>query len=424
MEKEAIQLTRNELDTFAKSTVSELLKQLDPKIMETVKGSMGNLVATELKSQVDRLRLDRALFGQDVIGLDKDTRLNFVKEMFAIASGARLKAPKAFTAARMKDGVPMLEDEDFVGGYLVAPEVADAILRVAASVGIVLKQAQKWPTPKGNELDIPNYQASFLTGNYLGINQAGPIQGMPLSKAVLLIKKWQIAFALDNALIEDASVELADWLMVFVAEALANMIDLQGFVGSGNPFVGILNHPNVGTYYLGNSSTSGKTKLGDFNIVEDAANAMAQLEESVLEDCAFYMHRTVWAQIRTMKDSSGAYILPWAGAGRVVTVEPMGRAPSPFGEMCGFPVYSLRHLPQLPAANAASPSTKFMVFGNLKRGLGFADKGEMELTQYKSGAFGGKEIALADQTGMVVKQRHGIVVQLPNALLNISTAAS
>jgi hypothetical protein len=53
----------------------------------------------------------------------------------------------------------------------------------------------------------------------------------------------------------------------------------------------------------------------------------------------------------------------------------------------------------------------------------FGDKGEMRVEQYNSGNFGGKEIALADQRGIVYKHRHAFVNVLPKAFTTIETAS-
>jgi len=52
-------------------------------------------------------------------------------------------------------------------------------------------------------------------------------------------------------LLADASVNVADWLLALGGEALANMIDYQGFVGganTGDPFLGVLNYPSKAIY--------------------------------------------------------------------------------------------------------------------------------------------------------------------------------
>lgn len=408
---EKILLTPEQLDQMVEKIVSNtVVKAADEFAKKTIEEVAGAGFAAKVEETVTRLRINEHVFGRRMFGSSEGSRKEFVKEMTQVIANMHVK-----------DGTALLENPDNVGGYLVAPEVAADILRISASVGLVASQATRWPTPKGNELRIPAYLGAFLSGSYLGTNVAGPIQGMPFNQTRLLIEKWQIAFAIDNALLKDASVALAEWLMTFVAEALANMLDYQAFVGKGNPFTGILNHPNVEAYSLGGSATSGQTTFASFKLVEDTSRVMGSVEESILEGACFVFHRTVWAEIRAQKDGAGNYILPWAGAANVIEVKPMAAAPQPVGNLMSAPVYTNRWLPTL-AQTAVSKD--FGVFGNLRRSLGMSDKGDIEFEQYRSGVFGGKEIALADQSGMVFKQRHGVVVQLPPAVKKIRTAAS
>src|SRR5205823_2818019 len=117
-----------------------------------------------------------------------------------------------------KANEPLIGEQDNRGGYLVQPEVAAAILRIAASVGTIMKQCQKW-TMKTDELGIPNYTGSFLTGAYLGVDLVGTVQGLTFGQAVLIARKWQLAFAVGNDLLNDASVQLGDWLLAMAGEA-------------------------------------------------------------------------------------------------------------------------------------------------------------------------------------------------------------
>ncbi len=327
----------------------------------------------------------------------------------------------------------LIEETDNRGGFLVSREVADAILRIAASVGTILSQAQKW-SMSTDELGIPNYTGSFLTGAYLNVDAAGPVTGLTFGQAALIARKWQLAFVVGNDLIADASVNLAEWLLVLAGEALANMVDQQGFNGIGAPFVGILNEPGTTAYVC----ATGKTKLSNdststtpngFDVLVDSSNMIGNLEESILDGAAFYVHRTVWAAWRVQKDTSGNFILPFGGlstiGGGSETLQniPGGGPIKPAGQILGYPVYTNRWMPALPASNGASTSNTFCIFGNM-RAMAFGDKGEMSVEQYNSGAFGGKEIALSDQRGIVYKHRHGLVIVLPAAFVLGTTAAS
>jgi hypothetical protein len=93
--------------------------------------------------------------------------------------------------------------------------------------------------------------------------------------------------------------------------------------------------------------------------------------------------------------------------------------PRPVGYVSDYPVYTIRHL---PALSATAVSTKFAIFGNLKcASLGMGQGMRMET--YASGNFG-KEIALADQTGFVIKEDHAAVVHLPAGFVVAETAAA
>ncbi len=414
------------------ATLDELfVKKLEPMI--------GEKAASKAKEIVDAMHAQRAIFNKDISGLNEKQKKGLCEMAWSIAARTPLDASRA------KANEALIEEQDNRGGYLVAREVADAIMRIAASVGTIMSQAQKWSMTT-DELGIPNYTGSFLTGAYLGVDVAGTVTGLTFGQAVLIAKKWQLAFVVGNDLLADASVQLADWLLALAGEALANMIDQQGFVGGtatySGPFVGVLGMPvgaqGTGTVVTQYPCGSGKTKFSNdsttttpngFDVLVDASNMIGQLEESILEGAAFYMHRTVWAAMRVQKDTAGNFVLPFggiptiSGASNVLSMIPTGGPIRPAGEILGFPVYTNRWMPTLPSGNAVSASTAFIIFGNF-RGAAFGDKGDMRIAQFESGSFGGKEVALADQRGIVYKHRHAFAIVLPQAFVVGYTAAS
>ena len=148
-------------------------------------------------------------------------------------------------------------------------------------------------------------------------------------------------------------------------EALANYADYQGFVGgatTGDPFVGILNLPtsttiqpngqNTNKVCLGNSSTSGKTAFKNYATIDDSANLIAAIEETLLPGCAFYMNRNLWAIMVQAKDTAGNYILPysaWAKPEPAMELHAGGGPVKPAGSILGYPVYGLHPVRLTPA---------------------------------------------------------------------------
>jgi HK97 family phage major capsid protein len=406
-------------ETIVKAVAATVTETFNDQMEKSLRPMVEEVSLKTARQIVDATMAERSVKGIDITGLSTDQKMAFAKQVQAVFRGNRDGALK------VKANEALIEEQDNRGGYLVEPEVAAAILRIAASVGTILKQAQKWPM-KTDELGIPNYTGSFLTGSYIGVDLPGSVTGLTFGQAVLIARKWQLAFTVGNDLLADASVQLADWLMAMAGEALANMIDQQGFVGGGTvagtaysgPFVGIFNTANVNTYTL----ASGSTTYAKFNPVTDAANVIATLEESILDSAAWYFHRTVWAAVRSeLASSSGIPFLFLSGAGSNLKDEAGGGPIKPAGEMAGYPVFTNRWLPATTVGSQAG--TAFGLFGNLKA-CAFGDKGDLRVAQFESGSFGGKEVALSDQRGIVYKHRHAFVVVLPKAFTVISTAAS
>jgi HK97 family phage major capsid protein len=404
------------IDAIVKEVSDTNSKQFND-MMENAIAKTEEVSAKTSRQMVERMMNERFVRGRDITGLNDEQKKSFAKQVQAVFRGDHAGA------LVMKANEALIEQQDGRGGYLVQPEYAAAILRIAASVGTIMKQAQQWPM-KSDELGIPNYTGAFLTGSYVGVDLPGSVTGLTFGQAVLIAKLWQLAFTVGNDLMQDASVNLGDWLLAMAGEALANMIDQQGFIGgtattSPGPFVGILNTTGVNTYTL----PTGGTGYNKFNPVTDAANVIGTLEESILDGAAWYMHRTVWAAIRSaLASTSGLPFLFLSGAGNELRDEPGGGPIKAAGDMGGYPVYTNRWLP-VYTSGTTNASTAFMIFGNLKA-MAFGDKGDMRVAQFTSGSFGGKEVALANQTGIVYRHRHALVVVLPKAFTVISTSAS
>ena len=390
------------MDTKTLDKLTEKFESVVDAVFEKkMKDAFGPMVAAHTKKIVEQMRMDRAMFGVDRSGLSDEQKIDFAETVKKIAFG-KIKANE------------LLEEQDNVGGYLVPVEVANAIARIAASVGLVLNQAKIWPMTS-DELDIPAYRGAFLEGEYLGVNAAGTNTGITFNQAKLIAKKWQLAFVVGNDLLADANVNLADWLLALGAEALANRVDKEGFKGTGAPFVGVLEDGNVTVTTMGAGDTT-YAKVDP----DDLSNLIAQVEESILDGAGFYCHRTVFHSIRTLKDTAGNYIVTQPNLA-VIEDAPKGGGLKPAGYIWGYPAYTSRHFPG--NADATQTSTKFLFFGNLQA-LAYGDKGELRVAQFQSGSFGGKEIAMADQQALVYKHRHAVVITLPAAFSLLKTAAS
>jgi len=410
-------MEKAEILEAVKSTVVESFNE----VMEKSLSNMEDISKKVARQVVEGMLVERAVKGTDITGLTDEQKKDFSLQVIEAYKGHETKAVRV-----AKANEPMIEEQDNRGGYLIQPEVAAAILRIAASVGTIMKQAQKWPM-KSDTLGIPNYTGAFLTGAYVGVDIAGPITGLTFGQAVLIRRKWQLAFTIGNDLLADASVQLGDWLIAMAGEALANMVDQQGFIGGSatapGPFVGVMNVPgtNVYTMKAGNSQTT----YSSFNPVTDALAVIATVEESVLDGCKWYMHRTVWAGIAATLASTSGIPLLFLGALPAnhsgLEKDPLGGPIRAAGNMQGFDVITNRWLPATTDSTATQLGNAFMVFGNLKA-MAFGDNGDIRVGNFQSGTWGGKELSLSDQSGIVYKHGHAIVVVLPKAFTVVKTA--
>jgi HK97 family phage major capsid protein len=402
------------------AAVSDTVTKNFNDVMEKSLSNMEEISKRTSRQVVEEMMVERAVKGIDLTGLTGDQKKDFAAQVISAFKGHENKAVRV-----TKANEALIEEQDNRGGYLVQPEVAAAILRIAASVGTIMRQTQKWPM-KTDELGIPNYTGSFLTGAYVGVDIASTVTGLTFGQAVLIARKWQLAFTVGNDLLADASVQLGEWLLAMAGEALANMIDQQGFVGGTSgypgPFQGILQVTGTNAYTL----ATGGTNYSKFDPVVDASNVVAQIEESVLDGCAWYMHRTVWAAIAQKEASTSGLPFLFFGAFAAnqsgLEKDPLGGPIRAAGNMMGFPVYTNRWLPSY-TVGTTNASTAFMIFGNMKA-MAFGDKGDMRVGNFQSGTWGGKELSLSDQSGIVYKHRHALVVVLPKAFCVVSTSAS
>ena len=244
----------------------ELKSVMDDALEKNIAEIAGKEVSQQIKSIVAKMRLDRATFGKDASGLSDETKLAFATDLKALAKGTLGFSQKA----------ALLESTDDAGGYLVPAEVYEGIMRVAASAGIVARDAMSF-TMGSDELNIPRYQGSDLTGQYLGEDVEGTESTVTFTDAKLLAKTWMVILRVGNTLISDSKVNIVDWLIALVAEGLAVRLDQEGFKGgtfAGSPFVGFLLSSDVTVYSMPNGVS--KTKITSF-ILDEISEMILQL---------------------------------------------------------------------------------------------------------------------------------------------------
>jgi HK97 family phage major capsid protein len=384
--------------------LKELLETKIVEAMEKIEQNLGDslktMVSDEVKQFTAKLRAERAVFGRDYGFLSDEQKIQLVNDLRQIAKGQK---------------AALIESQDNLGGFFVAPEVHKEVVRLAASAGLVLNFARKYDM-KSDELDVPRYTGSDLEGQYPEEDTEGTEESLTFGNARLIAKNWQSLVRVSNPLLADASVATADILLGLFAEALANRSDKEGLVGTGAPFVGIQETADVTVKAL----AATKTKPEDIDL-DVCSDLIAAVKPTALRDAVFLFHRTVWHSLRTKKDTAGNYVIGFQG-NPIVGYSPESQpAIKPAGFIWGFPVYLSEHL--LSATGSAQADKKFGIFGSLSH-LAFGDREPLRVAQSEHATVGGKNVFAANQTAIRVNHRHGIVVALPKAFVIVKTAAS
>src|ERR1035437_4248245 len=125
----------------------------DSVMVEKLAPEISRISAETARQTVEKMRIERSKFNKDRTGLTEKVKKDFVEI-------ARAVAMKGFSIDT-KANEALIEEQDNRGGYLVSREIADAIMRIAASVGTIMNQAAKWDMTT-DELAVPNYTGSFL----------------------------------------------------------------------------------------------------------------------------------------------------------------------------------------------------------------------------------------------------------------------
>lgn len=389
----------------------ELKSVVDEAIEKNITEMAGKEVSDQVKLIVSKMRLDRAVYGQDKSGLSDEQKLAFAQDLKGIVTGALQNGTQK---------AAILENSDAAGGYLVPDELYAGIMRVAASAGFIARDAMSFPM-SSDSLDVPRYTGSDLTGEFLGEDSDGSETTVTFGDAKLVAKTWMVILRVGNTLIADAKINVVDWLIALVAEGMAVRMDKEGFKGgtfAGSPFVGALASSDVTVFTL----PTGHDTFAEFDL-DDASDMIAQMPESLLDGAAFYFNRTVWAKIRQKKDTAGSYVVgQWGG---VVATDKIKVGLQPSGSLWGFPVYTSD---QLPLNSATAVSTKFCLFANLSKGLYLGQKGSLEIAQSESATVGSGSSAVSmfsrNQRALRFIARYGIAIGLPSAIVVGKTAAS
>ena len=134
------------------------------------------------------------------------------------------------------------------GGFLVADEMAQAIIDLREAYGVFRKLARVWPM--GSDTMMIPRRAGGITIGQVGENPSSAIsQSTPTFGQVQLVAKKAGGLSLlSSEIAEDAVIDLADWIANEFAYAFALFEDQCAFIGDGtSTYLGIRGLGNLFT---------------------------------------------------------------------------------------------------------------------------------------------------------------------------------
>lgn len=391
---EAATIEDGEAEEEEEAVDEEAMKALVMKqVQKSLEGFTDQLAAKFLDgvaTQRARVMTDEV---KEVDNGDKATR-NFMKALFTNDHGA------------LKD-ISGLSNS--AGGYLIPEELRSEVLRIAETqYGLARRDFRYLPfSGPGNSRKIPALASSVAVS---WTDEAGEKQSTAPTFSVIeqTLKKLAAIVPMTEEIIEDSTINLTALVAELFAEAVAKEEDLQFFNGNGTVWTGILNNGSVNVVRI----------TGTDPAAVDADDLLAMIDgtpSGALAGAKFYMHRSVFSKIRSLRDDSGA--------GQYIVSHPTATAPA---SLWGYPI---ELTDAFPAVTVTGNSKPFVLFGNLKVAAIFGDKQQLRVklldqaTVNNSSNSGSINLAQQDMMAVRIVERVGYVLALPTAVTVLKTQA-
>lgn len=373
------------------------LPQLSMKELEDVcKGVMDNMIKRMTP-------VDKKYFALPGIGNDP----KLLDDLSPQAKGIKFKAfcraligGDRQTLVKMSDDVAKVrnlsEGTTTAGGFLVPEEFRAEIQRLEPLYGVIRANARIIPMAF-DTINIPAAGSTRQSANWT--NEAAQIlQTDPTFRQLTLtINKLASLPVVTSELLSDANVDVMNYLAMIIAEEFGKQEDIQGFNGTGSPFVGVLNATGVPT-----TPHAGGTSVLSLSY-PDIVKATTSIYTNAAAGSKFYFHRTVIGHIRSLITTTGAPI--------------MGATAD---SVAGYPLVAAEVLPN---TNLAASLGTYAIFGNLNRGLAFGERGSITMDIGREGTVASNNLFEKDMVALRVIERVSMGVLLPSAFVKIVTAA-
>jgi HK97 family phage major capsid protein len=315
---------------------------------------------------------------------DVEQKEKFAKHYLAVLNRAQQKTT----------GV-QAEETSTAGAELISDEYLPEIFRIVGEKSLAMQLARIIPM-KGLTLKVPYAGTTAASVALTAEGTAATQSKVTFAQATLTADRLDAYSTVSNELLEDADVDVVDYLMELFGEAMEEKIDGYVFEGTGSPVSGLTTAKAGYSVVFDSGSLSWSQLKADY-----LSEMISKVKPSVLGGCVYISHPTATHYIRVLKDDNGQPIYQPPNAG----------AP---GQIYGYPHYTTT----LMSSTTTGINKPMVVFGNMKRGylIGLRKRLEVESSRHLK--------ILENQTVIVYRMRAAFCPILPNAFVRLITAAS
>lgn len=297
---------------------------------------------------------------------------------------------------------------DSTGGYLVPEEFGTEVDEIAQNVGLARKLCRYIPM-KSQTRNMPVLEQDVLT-YWVGEGLVKTTSQFTLSNVKLQAYTLVGIMLLTKELLDDSDVKMVEFIAMRFAQAMAKEEDRQMLVGTGAPFVGVMNTVGINSVQM----STGNTDVDDVTIADLNAVRFTP-EETIVNNARWVMHRNVLRIIQSIKEN-GQSIVSFCNP--VITADYKGGLIVPAAILLGHEVYTSSSMPA-----TVGVGTAFLVFGDFMYYY-FGERQGRTSSLSTEATVGGVNLFEQNAVGLRIEERVGMVCGQPKAFTVLKTANS
>jgi len=386
IEKEVEKVELNEQEKVlvqeTQKMIVESAKSIADSAMEGVKEDMNKKFKEFCEQQAETMKANAGIYSSEAKADRKGMNDRFRKGINAVLSGD-VESLKTLMNKEMTTD----DTATPYAGYTIDTELDVEIRYLQTLYGVARRNFELLTLSK--EHYKANELVTDITVAWVGEGSSMLSTQWVSGQNELELQKLYAIISFTNELLEDTELDLFRFASERVAEGLAYKEDLAFFCGDGTAtygsFTGLLNSSDVNSETMIGSTFASLT-------ADDLLDMIDATPTGALGNSKFYMNRTIMSIVRKLKSSvENDYIF---------------QRPSENGPMTiwGYPVELVEVMPT--ASETTQEDTPFIIFGDLRKGCIFGQKGGLRVERFDAGSI--RNVANGADINLITTDRQAV----------------